>query len=200
MLFPGYLTRVHKTYRFFFAAFSIICCPLLKAEAQSFALAYDNKLISQGFVSPTLEVTVRGVKGTFLVDTGAPLHVMSNWFALRIGVNPENGTETGETSGAKQNSPVIQETISIRDRTNKDVQFNAQSILIVSLPKDFQKLEIAGILSPQQLLEANQAILLNLKQSRMDVNSLDHGRTVLKNPRIIQVVSSEGPGGSNGSD
>lgn len=157
----------------------LLFAPNAFAHVAELPLRYEQKLISQGFPSPVIELFIHGQKGLFLVDTGASIHVVSDWFAKQAKIkSAAHGTVAG-ASGGKGNSQF--EKVSFYAQAGQGWSANNQWVAIVHLPDAFRENRLAGIISPQQFLTNEKEVcLLNLKKPSLklvqeDNAALSHG-------------------------
>src|SRR5882724_13302420 len=62
-------------------------------------LKYDSALAAAGFPSPVISVSVQGHAAWLLVDTGAGVYTLAQWFAAAVGIasHEAKGTAQGTT-------------------------------------------------------------------------------------------------------
>ena len=142
-------------------------------------LHYDESLAKAGFPSPVVEATVGGKKAWFLIDTGAATHVITSWFVNSAGLKTSDDLKTGDdtvtatasdATGKKVAFSFVSNiTIVIEEWGNLDIP----TILVVNFPPDFKDANIAGILSPQLLADADKSVVLDLRTPEMYIERFD---------------------------
>src|SRR5579863_9250555 len=65
-------------------------------STRSLPIFYDAMLAAQGFPSPLLRARIAGHETLFIVDSGASVHVLADWFA-EVAAIPTS-TTTGSTA------------------------------------------------------------------------------------------------------
>lgn len=133
------------------------------AFSAEFELRYDQKLAEQGFTSPVVKVSVNGTSELFLVDSGASITVVSSWFAENLGIRDTSSGTVGGASGGSDVSKTAKISLTLTSSAGTFVVYKNKVVAIASLPEVFRTNGLAGILSPQQLLEENDFCLLELK-------------------------------------
>ena len=177
----------------------ILFCSLLLSSINLFAkdvalpLHYDEKLKKAGFPSPVVDVVINGVKGIFLIDTGASINIISNGFAQKSNIRGNGSIRVGDSSGSSIKSNIAQIDFQINGNEGQEYYFNKQSFAIVDLPEVFNQNDIAGIISPQQLLSKDKNLILDLKFPRMLITSKSFPRSYSKKLIKLNVVTSKGP-------
>src|SRR5438309_3003009 len=65
---------------------------------------YDASLQAAGFPSPVVKATIAGHEGLFLIDTGAGVNTLAQWFAdaAKIPTKPISTTLTGSTGAVSR--------------------------------------------------------------------------------------------------
>jgi|GEM_PF-2675156 len=161
---------------------------------------YERRAIEKGFPSPIVEVCINGQWGRFLLDTGAPYHVIARHFAELSAVKVETteGNVTDST-GSTAKASFSQIPLGVRAEDGREVTFRQQRIIVVELPVSFKESGISGILSPQQLIKHGDQMLLNLSQPRMTIHpssNLLRANQVQKwtNLEVLKIGTGEGAG------
>jgi hypothetical protein len=134
--------------------------------ADDIKLQYDPKLVSAGFPSPLLRGTIRGQSVWFLVDTGASVHVIANWFATATKMPTKQiaSRARGATGGETRALAAYGESIRV-DGIKQDIRLREAAV--IELPKLFEEQKIAGLISPQLLAPKNQAAILDLREPKL---------------------------------
>jgi predicted aspartyl protease len=135
------------------------------------ALSYNANLAAIGFPSPVLRATVNGQAVWFLVDTGASVHTLASWFATatHLGLHDTKTTvvgSTGATSKTRSAGPIQLETRDGGTITVRDA-------LVADFPQTFADQHIGGLISPQLLAPAGQAVILNLSTPSLSFAPFD---------------------------
>src|SRR5215471_7353666 len=98
--------------------------------ADDIKLQYDPQLVSAGFPSPLLRGTIRGQSVWFLVDTGASVHVIANWFAtsVKIPTKQTSSRAKGSTGGEARALAAYGETIRV-DGTKQELKLREAAVI-----------------------------------------------------------------------
>jgi predicted aspartyl protease len=142
-----------------------------QAASPVVGLIYSADLAAVGFPSPVLRATVNGQSVWFLIDTGASVHTLARWFATatHLGLRDTQTTlrgSTGATSQARAAGPIQLET---RDGGTISVR----EAVVVDLPQVFADQHIGGLISPQLLARAGEAVILNLRTPSLSFAPFD---------------------------
>lgn len=138
----------------------------LLAATLTIALRYDTALSAAGFPSPVLDVVVNGRRAVLLVDTGASVHTLAKWFvdAAKLTPQPTDHTVTGST-GAVTRVDVVANV----EARLVDGRLVIPQAIVADLPPLFEQHRIAGLLSPQLLAGAGEAVLFDLRRPRLSI-------------------------------
>jgi predicted aspartyl protease len=119
--------------------------------------------------NPIVDGTVNGRRVQLLLDTGASLSVIAGWLArsARLDVRPAPDV-TRDSVG-----------ITVQAQLARDVNVEItgfgriaeRDILVAELPPFFEQANVGAILSPQQLAPAGDAVILDLRRSRLTAGS-----------------------------
>lgn len=133
---------------------------IFSLSAESYCLNKQSKkifnmpfLAKYGFASPSLEVRILGERFVFLVDTGAPIHIISSKNAEKLGFK----------------SSLMKSEIVLKNSSTSTTIKN-QYFIIQSMPNDFDDAKIAGILSPQMLLQDLRSIQVDISNEKFLIN------------------------------
>jgi Aspartyl protease len=138
-------------------------------------LKYDSALAAAGFPSPVIRVSVQGHAAWLLVDTGAGVHTLAQWFVAAAGIasREAKGTAQGTTGNKVSLRRTDRIALQLQDGSTLDLNEAA----IASFPSTFTQLQIGGLVSPQLLAAANQVVTLDLRKPQL---SLRDPRSVAK--------------------
>lgn len=171
-----------------FYAFSAIGAPV------KLPLRYDKNLVEQGFASPVISVKVNGKKALFLIDTGASFTVVSRSFAAKAKIQSNGSGSLSGSAGGHATSSLAQVNFLINEAGGGEVSFLKHHLMIVELPAFFQENGLAGIISPQQLLQNNQVGVLNLSENPF-FEIYEKSPQMTDQTFQLNPVFSDGPGG-----
>lgn len=115
--------------------------------------------------NPIVDGTVNGHRVQLLLDTGASLSVIAGWFArkARLDVRPAPNTmrdSVGATVQAQLARDVDVDVIGWGRVAEHDM-------LVAELPPFFEQANVGVILSPQHLVPADEAVILDLRHGRL---------------------------------
>lgn len=185
---------LHGTVNFFcFVTLAVLLWTAdVRAMPLDLSIDYNQDLITKGFVSPVLSLRVNGQEGLFLIDTGASTHVLSSWFTEKAKIHGVGGGSVGGSTGENGPSSLAIVSFVVNQNQGRAFTFAKQNAFIVDLPSAFQESGIAGIISPQQLLEPGQVGVLDLSaQPSFKISKQSLHPT--KHEHDLGVVTSQGP-------
>lgn len=127
--------------------YSSVTVAKLPATDEAITLKYDSALTRDGFSSPMVEVKIDdNHTGIFLIDTGASSNVMASWFSKKLPTDHKSDLTIPDSTGQKIKVSLFQSDMRIAKKS-----FQKQTFLIADFPEDFEKNQIAGIISPKTL-------------------------------------------------
>ena len=132
-------------------------------------LFYDEQLVREGFPSPALRVTVGEITAWLLVDTGASVHTLASWFVRDAGIPSSASTITASDSAGHEVTMRVARDIPLK--IDGAPWLMIPEAAIADFPPDFQRLRIAGLLSPQLLAGAGTVSVLDLRAPSLQVTS-----------------------------
>src|SRR5581483_11273598 len=143
-----------------FTLVGLIAAPVATAATHGIAVRYDAALVSAGFPSPVVVMTVGSERAVFLIDTGAGVHTFARWFvtASRLRAEQSDGTTVGST-GQETRVDVVS---NVATRLDDGRRLLVPQAIVVDFPPIFEQKRIGGVLSPQLLSGANEEAVLNL--------------------------------------
>ena len=136
-------------------------------------IRYDEALARRGFPSPVLRVTVNGVTGWALVDTGAAIHTLAAWFVEKAGLVPD-ASLTDRVSGKDASG----EPVSLRFLDDVRLTLDGPRPLslgvsaVADFPAEFESARVAGLISPQSLLRDGELLVLDLRSPSLRIGAL----------------------------
>lgn len=131
-------------------------------------LVYDEQLIREGFPSPALRVAAGEVTAWLLVDTGAAVHTLASWFVRDAGIQGSASTITANDSTGREVSMRLARDIRLKiDGATPSLLIPEAAI--ADFPPAFQRLRIAGLLSPQLLAGTGTVSVLDLRAPSLQV-------------------------------
>lgn len=130
-------------------------------ETTTIGLHYDAELGKIGFPSPVLTVKLGNQDARFLVDSGAGVHTFAGWFAKARGLKPTSGSSVHaiDANGNAIDVLIARDTpLRLANGSTLDIG----EAIVTDFPPMFEKLRVAGLLSPQLLAARTQAAVLDL--------------------------------------
>jgi hypothetical protein len=118
-----------------------------------------------------LQVTVNGVTGWALVDTGAGIHTLAAWFVEKAGLVPD-ASLTDRVSGKDASG----ERLWLRFLDDVPLTLEGSRSLRLSMaavadfPAEFESARVAGLISPQSLLRDGEALTLDLRSPSLRIH------------------------------
>jgi predicted aspartyl protease len=146
------------------------------AAARTLPIHYDEALARRGFPSPVLKVTVNGVTGWVLVDTGAGLHTLAAWFVEKAGL-VSDASLTDKVGGRDASGERLWlrflDEVSLTLEGTGTLQLGIAAV--ADFPKEFESARVAGLLSPQSLLVEGEALTLDLRSPSLRIQAAGPG-------------------------
>ncbi len=126
-------------------------------------LRYEPELSRAGIAAPLVDVSVRGVQATLLVDTGAAMHVLAPWLVREAGLHPDEA-DGGmyDATGRLLPVSVVRDVAAELDGWGE--LGPAQSFISSPFPNLFERLRIGGLLSPQLLARGDETVMLDFRE------------------------------------
>lgn len=126
-------------------------------------LVYEIR--GRAFPLPLVRGTIAGHPVLMLVDTGANSHVIAGWFARKLGLSMKKLGDTGTDHVGKTIATFRVEKPELTiDEWGALVP---TPVLATEVPSVIEKLGIGAFISPQRLVEAGDAVLLDLAKGEM---------------------------------
>lgn len=129
---------------------------------QSLPIFYDPALAAQGFPSPLVKVRIAGHEALFIVDSGASVHVLADWYAEDAKI-PSSATTGSRATGSGGQTSAARVAHRLQGQWSDGQSFDLMEAMVVAFPPLFQSLHLGGLISPQLLAPAGTAAVLDLK-------------------------------------
>lgn len=130
---------------------------------------YFKTLDGKTFPYPLVHVVVAGKPSTMILDTGSTDVVLSRSITTRLGLAVSARAGSGADAAGK--------SVSVVELAAPDIliegwgRLTRTRVLTTPLPKAFDMLGIAGVLSPQRLAGSGESVVVNLRSDQMSVVS-----------------------------
>ena len=129
---------------------------------QSLPIFYDSALAAKGFPSPLVIARIAGHEALFIMDSGASVNVLAEWYAKVAKVRTT--TTSGSTAtGSGGQTTAIQTAHRLQGRWSNGQRFTLKEAIVVAFPPLFETLHLGGLVSPQLLAPVGTAAVLDLK-------------------------------------
>jgi Aspartyl protease len=138
-------------------------------DSASIRIVYDGRLASEGYPSPALRVTVGETSAWLLIDTGAGVHTLASWFVRDAGIQGSASTVAAQDSTGREVSMRV--VHDIRLKLGSGPALVIPEAAVADFPPAFQRLRIAGLLSPQLLAGPGTVSVLDLRAPSLRVTS-----------------------------
>ena len=127
----------------------------------SLPIFYDAAMAAKGFPSPLVKARIAAHEALFIVDSGASVNVLADWYA-KVAKIPTT-TATGAATGAGGKTTAVQTAHRLRGHWSNGQAFTLKEAIVVAFPPIFETLHLAGLMSPQLLAPEGTAAVLDLK-------------------------------------
>lgn len=129
------------------------------------------------FPAPLLYVTVAGQATTMILDTGSPFNVLGLTITEQLGLMLS--AKRGQAADAAGKRIHYKQVKSPRIRIENWDRLSKSPAVVTRLPRIFDTLGIAGLLSPWRLAYRGQAVVINFPNKRFSVMSHAMARVTL---------------------
>jgi Aspartyl protease len=156
-----------------------------KSAQASLPIFYDPALAAKGFPSPLVKARIAGHEALFIVDSGASVNVLADWYA-KVAKIPTT-TATGKATGSGGQTNKVRISHRLQGRWSNGQRFNLKEAIIVAFPSIFETLHLAGLVSPQLLAPEGTAAVLDLKIPSLEFRPFARAMSDLHLSRAIKV-------------
>jgi hypothetical protein len=177
------------------ATFFMIALPVSAQQANqtptnatahaSLPIFYDPALVAKGFPSPLVKARIAGQDALFIVDSGASVNVLADWYA-KVAKIPTT-TATGAATGSGGKTTAVQMVHGLRGQWSDGQRLNLKEAIIVAFPPIFETLHLAGLVSPQLLAPKGTAAVLDLKIPSLEFKPFARAMSDLHLSQAIKV-------------
>jgi hypothetical protein len=129
--------------------------------SQSLPIFYDAALVAKGFPSPLVKARIAGHEALFIVDSGASVNVLAEWYA-RLAEVPTT-TAAGPATGSGGKTAAVRTAHQLRGHWSNGQGFSLKEAIVVAFPPVFEAQHLAGLVSPQLLAPVGTAAVLDLR-------------------------------------
>jgi hypothetical protein len=129
--------------------------------SQSLPIFYDAALVAKGFPSPLVKARIAGHAALFIVDSGASVNVLAEWYA-RLAEVPTT-TAAGLATGSGGKTAAVRTAHQLRGHWSNGQGFSLKEAIVVAFPPVFETQHLGGLMSPQLLAPVGTAAVLDLK-------------------------------------
>lgn len=160
--------------------------PLNAKLTQSLPVFYDSALAAKGFPSPLVKARIGGHEALFIIDSGASVNVLANWYA-KVAEIP-TWTETGSTArGSGGKTTPVRTVHRLQGHWSNGQGFTLKEAIVVAFPPLFETLHLGGLLSPQLLAPEGTAAVLDLRIPSLEFKPFARAMSDLHLSRAIKV-------------
>jgi hypothetical protein len=128
----------------------------------SLPIFYDPALAANGFPNPFVKARIAGHEAIFILDTGASLNLLADWYANAAKI-PTSATTDSTVNGSGGKASVPRMAHRIRGRWSDGQWLSLSETMVVAFPPYFKSHHIGGLISPQFLTPAGMAAVLDLE-------------------------------------
>jgi hypothetical protein len=127
---------------------------------------YDAALAAKGFPSPLVKARIAGREALFIIDSGASVNVLADWYARLAEVPTTTAAGTATGSGGK--TAAVRRAHRLRGHWSNGQGFTLQEAIVVAFPPLFETLRLGGLVSPQLLAPVGTAAVLDHKMPSLE--------------------------------
>jgi aspartyl protease len=146
---------------------------------------YDAALVAKGFPSPLVKARIAGHEALFIIDSGASVNVLADWYARLAEVPTTTAAGTATGSGGK--TAAVQTAHRLRGHWSNGQGFTLKEAIVVAFPPLFETLHLGGLVSPQLLAPVGTAAVLDLKMPSLKFVPFARALSDLHLPQAITV-------------
>ncbi len=132
------------------------------AATRPLPIFYDAALVAKGFPSPLVKARIAGHEALFIIDSGASVNVLADWYA-RVAEVPTTTTAAGTATGSGGKTAAVRTAHRLRGHWSNGQGFTLKEAIVVAFPSLFETLHLGGLVSPQLLAPVGTAAVLDLK-------------------------------------
>jgi hypothetical protein len=160
--------------------------PMSATAHSSLPIFYDPALAAKGFPSPLVEARIAGHEALFIIDSGASVHVLADWYAKVAEIR--TGTDTDSTAiGSGGKTTAARTARRLRGHWSNGQEFSLKQAIVVAFPPLFETLHLGGLVSPQLLAPVGTAAVLDLKIPSLEFKPFARAMTDLHLSQAINV-------------
>jgi len=139
----------------------------------------------QAFPIPLVYVTIAGEPSALILDTGSPFSVFSQSIVERLDLAVSSRKGSGIDAAGRT---VHYRLLSAPQLVIEDLgPLTNKGVMVTQLPKIFDPLGIAGLLSPRQLAASGQAVVIDFEQNQLSIMSDSAALASLENRPHLQM-------------
>jgi hypothetical protein len=132
------------------------------STAEFLPIFYDPALVAKGFPSPLVKARIAGHEALFIIDSGASVNTLADWYARVAGI-PTNTTAGSTATGSGGKTAAVRTAHRLRVHWSNGQGFTLKEVIVVAFPPLFETLHLGGLVSPQLLAPVGTAAVLDLK-------------------------------------
>lgn len=151
----------------------------------SLPIFYDPALAAKGFPSPLVKARIAGHEALFIVDSGASVNVLADWYARLAEVPTTTAAGTAIGSGGK--TTTVRTAHQLQGQWSDGQRFSLKEAIVVAFPALFETLHLAGLVSPQLLAPEGTAAVLDLKIPSLEFKPFARAMSDLHVSQAIKV-------------
>jgi len=155
-------------------------------SSRSLPIFYDNALAGQGFPNPLVKARIAGHEAIFIVDTGASVNVLADWYVEVAGILANARFDsTAQGSGGKATAERLAHRL--QGHWSDGQRFVLNEAAVVAFPPLFKSLHLGGLVSPQLLAPAGMAAVLDLRIPSLQFVPFTHALSDLRRSKAPTV-------------
>lgn len=108
----------------------------LRCDACAVPMKYDPELAAQGFPNPLVRLSISGHEALFIVDTGASVPTLAEWFVREVGLHvPESHATVRASTGHESRVRTVSNLSMLMENHG---QLRLSEAIVVGFPQIFQ--------------------------------------------------------------
>ena len=152
-------------------------------------LQYDSDLANADFPNPAVRLTFHGQAAWFLLDTGAGVHTLADWFVhaadMKLDDSLAEGVQGIDSTGEAVKFRAVRGFVG---QLRSGATLTLDVAAVATFPPMFETAKIGGLINPQLLAGDELAATLDLRVPELRIEPFDDA---VRRTKARQIVSRE---------